>query len=70
MRQRSSAHGQTALSGDYATQARVEFSRFPIDSLLQMTSFKGLNGDSALTGTITLSGPLAHPEKLCRRSSA
>ncbi|MGA3159609.1 MAG: translocation/assembly module TamB domain-containing protein [Terracidiphilus sp.] len=58
------AHGQTALSGDYATQARLDFSRLNIGALLRMVHVKGLSGESALAGTITLEGPLAQPEQL------
>ena len=58
------AHGQTALSGDYATQAKVNFSRFNIDALLKLAHVQGLNGESALAGTVTLEGPLARPSEL------
>ncbi len=59
-----SLHGQTALQGDNATQAKLEFSRFNIDSLLKLTHVKAFSGKSALAGTITVEGPLAHPEQL------
>ncbi|MGA2350809.1 MAG: translocation/assembly module TamB domain-containing protein [Terracidiphilus sp.] len=58
------AHGQTALTGDYATQAKLEFSRFNIGALLKMAHVRGLSGESALAGTITLEGPLAHLSEL------
>lgn len=57
-------HGQTALNGDYATQARLEFSRFNIGSLLKLGHFTALSGESALAGTVTVEGPLAHQEQL------
>jgi translocation and assembly module TamB len=53
------AHGQTALSGDYATQAKLDFSQFNIAALLRLPHIRGLSGESALAGTITLEGPLA-----------
>ncbi len=53
------AHGQTALSGDFATQAKLDFSRFNIGALLKLAHVQGLNGESALAGTVTLEGPLA-----------
>jgi len=59
-----SLHGQTALKPDYQTQARIEFSRFNVDSILKLAHIKQLSGDSALAGTITLEGPLAQPELL------
>lgn len=58
------AHGQTALTGDYATQAKIEFSRFNIGALLKLAHVQGLNGESALAGTVTVEGPLAKPEEL------
>lgn len=57
-------HGQTALSGDYATQARLEFSRFNIAALLKLAHVEGLGGESALAGTVTVEGPLARPIEL------
>ena len=55
------AHGQTALGGDYNTQAQLDFSRFNIGALIRLAHIKGLNGESALAGRITLEGPLARP---------
>jgi translocation and assembly module TamB len=57
-------HGQTTLKPDYATQARIDFSQFNIDSVLRLAHIKQLSGESALAGSITLEGPLAHPEQL------
>ncbi len=57
-------HGQTALSGDNATQAEIVFSRFNIGGLLRAAHIQGLTGQSALAGTITVEGPLAHPDQL------
>jgi translocation and assembly module TamB len=57
-------HGQTALTGDNATQAEIVFSRFNIGGLLKAAHIQGLTGQSALAGTITIEGPLAHPDQL------
>jgi translocation and assembly module TamB len=57
-------HGQTALTGDNATQAEIVFSRFNIGGLLKTAHIQGLTGESALAGTITVEGPLAHPDQL------
>ncbi len=57
-------HGFTALKPDYQTQARLEFSRFNIDSLLKLAHVSAISGQSALAGTVTVDGPLAHPEQL------
>jgi translocation and assembly module TamB len=59
-----SLHGQTALSGDNATQAKLEFSRFNIGALLRQAHIESLNGESALAGTVTVEGPLTHIEQL------
>ena len=53
-------HGQTTLTGDYATQAKLDFSRFNIGALLKLAQVQGLSGDSSLVGTATIEGPLAH----------
>ncbi len=58
------AHGQTSLSGDYYTQAKLDFSRFNIAAPLKMAHVPGLTGESELAGTITIEGPLAHPDHL------
>jgi translocation and assembly module TamB len=58
------AHGQTALNGDYPTQAKIQFSRFNIAALFKMAHMQGLSGESALAGTVTLEGPLAKVENL------
>ncbi|MFP5277457.1 MAG: translocation/assembly module TamB domain-containing protein [Acidobacteriota bacterium] len=57
-------HGQTQLLGDYATENRIEFSRFDVGALLKLAHVEGLSGQSALQGTVTLTGPLAHPDQL------
>jgi translocation and assembly module TamB len=57
-------NGQTALTGDYATQAKVEFSQFNIGALLKMAHVESISGESALAGTVTVEGPLARLEQL------
>ena len=57
-------HGQTELSGDYATQAKLDFSQLNIGALLKMAHVESISGESALAGTVTVDGPLAHPEQL------
>lgn len=58
------AHGETALNHDYSTQAKIDFSQFNIAALLAMAHVPGLTGESALAGTVTIEGPLAHPDQL------
>ena len=57
-------HGQTELRGDNPTHAQLEFSRFNLGTLLRMTHMGAFNGESALAGTVSVDGPLAHPEQL------
>jgi translocation and assembly module TamB len=57
-------HGQTALHGDYPTHAQLEFSRFNLGTVLRMAHMAEFNGESALAGTVSVDGPLAHPEQL------
>jgi translocation and assembly module TamB len=54
-------NGQTVLSGEYATSAKLAFSHFDIGGLLKAAHVRGLTGESALAGVITVEGPLAHP---------
>ncbi|HEY1902985.1 MAG TPA: translocation/assembly module TamB domain-containing protein [Terracidiphilus sp.] len=54
-------NGETALSGDYATKAKLTFSHFNIGGLLRTAHVQGLTGQSALAGVLTVEGPLAHP---------
>lgn len=57
-------HGQTTLHGDYPTHAQLEFSRFNLGTLLRMAHVTEFNGESALAGTVSVDGPLAHPRQL------
>jgi translocation and assembly module TamB len=59
-----SAHGQTAMNAELDTTASLRFSKFDIGALLKLLKVTGINGQSNLEGTLALSGPLAHPEKL------
>jgi translocation and assembly module TamB len=56
--------GQTSLHGDYATHAQLEFSRFNLGTVLRMAHLAEFNGESALAGTVSIDGPLAHPDEL------
>jgi translocation and assembly module TamB len=57
-------NGETALSGDYATKAKLAFSHFDIGGLLKAAHVQGLTGESALAGIVTVEGPLAHPVEI------
>lgn len=54
-------NGQTALTANYPTEAKLEFSNFDIGGLLKAANVRGLTGESALAGSVLLEGPLAHP---------
>jgi translocation and assembly module TamB len=58
------AHGETSLKQDYETQASLQFSKFDIGALLKLLKVTGINGQSALEGKATISGPLTHLDKL------
>jgi translocation and assembly module TamB len=60
----SSLHGQTELRGSFETQAQAQFSQFNIGAVLRMAQIESISADSALAGTATVSGPLAHPEQM------
>lgn len=55
--------GRTELHGDYATDDRMEFSRFDVGALLKMAHVD-LSGESSMAGTVTLNGPLARPGQM------
>lgn len=56
--------GTTQLDSDATTQAKAEFSRFNIGSLLKQAQIEGLGGESSLAGTATVEGPLKKPDAL------
>ena len=56
--------GQTAMRTGYATQARLEFSRFNIGALFRMAHVEAFSADSALAGTVSIDGPLSDLKQL------
>jgi translocation and assembly module TamB len=59
-----SAHGVTSFDAGYTTRASLQFARFDVGALLKLLKVTGINGQSDLEGTATISGPLAQPKKL------
>ena len=57
-------HGQTEMSGDFQTQAKIDFSRANIGALLRLAHLEALKGESSLSGTATVQGPLTRLEAL------
>lgn len=56
--------GQTALSGDYATQAQATLTSLDIDPFLEMFHVDGVRGHSSIAGTLHVSGPLRTPRQM------
>lgn len=56
--------GETELRGDYATQAKLDFSHFDIAAIFKLAHLQGISAESALSGTANLAGPLAHTDEL------
>src|ERR1035437_4664065 len=56
--------GQTELQGDYATQAKLDFSHFDIAAIFKLAHLEGISAESALSGTANVAGPLAHTDEL------
>jgi translocation and assembly module TamB len=56
--------GETVLDSGYATKAKVDFSQFNIGVLFRMAHMEAFSGQSAVAGTVTVEGPLAHPAQL------
>ena len=57
-------HGQTTANSDYATHAELDFSRLNLGTVFRMANIDTLSGESALAGTVTVEGPLVHPEQM------
>ena len=57
-------HGETVMRGDYGTQAQLNFSRFDIGALLKLAHVEAITGESSLAGTMTVAGPMRHPERM------
>ena len=57
-------HGQTNLTRDFQTQARLDFSKFDIGAVFRLAHLDAIKGESALSGTATINGPLAHIDQM------
>ncbi len=57
-------HGQTELRGDFATQAKAEFSQFDVGTVFKLAHLEGVSAQSALSGTASVEGPLARPSEM------
>jgi len=57
-------HGETNLRGDFETQAKIDFSHVNIGAVLRLAHLDAIQGESALSGTATIQGPLARMDAL------
>lgn len=57
-------HGQTNLTRDFQTQAKVDFSKFDIGAVFRLAHLDAIKGESALSGTATINGPFAHIDQM------
>jgi translocation and assembly module TamB len=57
-------NGQTAMSGNYTTQALAQLNHFDIDPFLEMFHVEGIKGHSSIDGTVNVAGPLRTPRQM------
>ena len=58
------ATGQTQLTGNYQTQAKLTFAGLDLGKAVDMFSTTGLKATSSIDGTVNVSGPLKTPMNL------
>ncbi len=58
------ANGQTVLTGDYQTQARLTLSGVDVAKAVALFAPGATNASSNIAGTITVNGPVAKPQLL------
>jgi translocation and assembly module TamB len=58
------ATGQTQMTGDYQTQARLAFTGFDIGTPLGLFAPGGVKAQSSISGIVSVNGPLQTPVKL------
>ncbi|WP_182276343.1 translocation/assembly module TamB domain-containing protein [Granulicella sp. 5B5] len=61
---KAQAEGQTELSGDYQTQAKLSVSGLNLAESLAIFAPSSIKSSSDIAGTVTVSGPLAKPAQL------
>ncbi len=57
-------HAQTALAGDYNTQAKLALANLDLNPLFQLFNINGVKGETAISGDINVNGPLTRPQQL------
>jgi translocation and assembly module TamB len=58
------ASGETALTGDYQTQAKLSLSGLDIANVITLVAPGSFKGSSNIAGTVTISGPAAKPQQI------
>jgi len=58
------ANGQTSLTGDYQTQAKLTVSELDIANVISLMGPGTFKGSSEIAGTVSVSGPAAKPKLL------
>jgi translocation and assembly module TamB len=58
------ASGQTRLTGDYDTQAKINFSELDIGTVIALFSSANVKAQSSINGAVTVNGPLRTPAGL------
>jgi translocation and assembly module TamB len=61
---RVQASGQTALTGDYQSQAQLTLANLDIEPYLHLLNVQGVTDHSSLAGSVKVSGPLRYPRRL------
>ena len=61
---KAAVNGQTELTGDYPTQAKLTVSGLNIANALEVFAPNSVKSSSDIAGTVTVSGPLAKPVQL------
>ncbi|QNI33621.1 translocation/assembly module TamB domain-containing protein [Alloacidobacterium dinghuense] len=56
--------GQTAISGDYVSQAHATLSNLDVDPFMEMFHVEGVTWHSSIAGDLTVSGPLRQLRQL------
>ena len=58
------ASGQTRLTGDYPTQAKLNLANLDVGQAITLFTSSNLKAQSSIGGTVTVSGPLKKPQQL------
>jgi translocation and assembly module TamB len=59
-----SVDGRTELRDPYATEGKLQFTRFDVGTILKLAHVDAITAQSALSGTAQVAGPLAHPQQM------